>query len=787
MGFMEWLKGTRIQPRTPTKFWPYSYQYDSLLREGLRNPPTACGSPTFVWHVGLWPNKPIGNTPSINLDEGEDSKELNIGARINRSFAVADDDLKQFYDEVSDFLEVLQKRGRIDGDQKDFDFARFSLETATVEKKRRRREDLETEADAAAGAEGVYAFRKVVPQSLSFTIWWLDGEGVQEKVSSAPPPEALRVTVIAQSQIDHVTLSFHIDASKPYDHTPLGARMEPEEQAEFFPEGSRRAKIMEYVKEVRRISGDQIRSGRIDAPKSPEGDVSAEDARTLADAVDYFYDEIWRQFIGSFNIDFDTFDEKHFIERVQEGDADINKHDPKAGFGRRFADFRGVVLAVRGLDTPRDDRRRRKTNLLKQRNAPKTPPTPGVDALGRAQDTVGRGNDQPVETNAHTGIGALDVFDAESGEPNSVLKSFLPFLRRMEPWADYRRFIGCGIISWRALYVSALGASDFIRSQDEFSSRTREVEHDALPISERLLRVSHAEDLKKIAQDPEDLKALETAFERMKTSRPLRYLILTKGEPHREQIGRFVERINTLGTMRLFALKYYDEYLNASTHLRVLGNELDGILSYWARKRREIDNKYEKISFKNSKNLTKTVKKRQERDDELDALIEKTEAALIELGSRLDYMFHDGVGRLSYSINRSCYFASEFERLWPFLETGNVDGWMNYEQFVQRGPKPAFDFIKLTGERLVSLRERLQVVTETIQTTALIVETDATRANTAALLQIAILFRLTAVFAVFSFIFITLQWLAPSPRDVVSLAQDPIGYLQSLLDKPSGR
>jgi hypothetical protein len=50
-------------------------------------------------------------------------------------------------------------------------------------------------------------------------------------------------------------------------------------------------------------------------------------------------------------------------------------------------------------------------------------------------------------------------FDADGPEANAVIKAHWPFARRITPAADYREFIACGVMNWRALYITALGAS----------------------------------------------------------------------------------------------------------------------------------------------------------------------------------------------------------------------------------------------------------------------------------------------------------------------------------------
>ena len=65
--------------------------------------------------------------------------------------------------------------------------------------------------------------------------------------------------------------------------------------------------------------------------------------------------------------------------------------------------------------------------------------------------------------------------------------------------------------------------------------------------------------------------------ERGGNNHPVRYLLLTKHAPHPRQIGRIAERINTMGTMRLFALKDWAAVRNADPYIRILGQELDQI------------------------------------------------------------------------------------------------------------------------------------------------------------------------------------------------------------------
>src|SRR5262249_25639799 len=107
------------------------------------------------------------------------------------------------------------------------------------------------------------------------------------------------------------------------------------------------------------------------------------------------------------------------------------------------------------------------------------------------------------------------------------------------------------------------------------------------------------------------------------------------------------------------------------------------------------------------------------------------------IAAQLDKIGVCAVGGLHYRINRSSYYIDEFKNLIDTLGIGIIDSWNSYPSFVKLGLQPVFDYIKSAGMRLISLRGRLQSVTEAIQTSALVAQTTATRANTNELRKIA--------------------------------------------------
>jgi hypothetical protein len=148
---------------------------------------------------------------------------------------------------------------------------------------------------------------------------------------------------------------------------------------------------------------------------------------------------------------------------------------------------------------------------------------------------------------------------------------------------------------------------------------------------------------------------------------------------------------------------------------------------------------------------------------------------LIQIGADLDAKVgQHGSGALLYVINRSRLFSQEFHRLLLTLKQGNVETWVTYSQFVDRGLGPILEQIERTGVRLISLRDRLQSVTEMIQTSALIVQTQATQENTQTLRRIAsnAFFNNLSMFGIL--LGLAVQMLEPVSPKEISLLQEVI-------------
>ncbi len=663
--------------------WPHSKQYSAILSEGHLRPAPAFGSPTLIWHLGVWQREIPGERarreyeaagkPGFNASQMDEY----IGERLD----AFNDDNSRFFREVSEFIQHVQRLGR----RKDVSTeAPFVEELSFVLPDELPGDDLGFEMAVLSKDQHFKPrFGVCDPQSLNFTLWWRDDAGPQpdgstrlNKPALTPSRDDLRVQTQVQAHHDHVTITFYIDISKPFNSKPIY------ETKDAY--GVRRTKIAAYLDVIRDVAEKQIKGGLVELERLPEEGVSPDEAEQLRDAADFLYSDIWREFAASFGLKAQPLDDGGLA-------------------GELFADFRGLLLGVDGFP-PASQKKR----------------CGSVDIRGEAGGPPAPRN--PREAQANPGFGLFDRFDTERGEPNTTIKSLWPFIRRATPWADYCDYIANGIIDWRALYVTALGASRRVRTEDEFLSRARELPAGFWPRAE-----DQAED--KDAPPP---------F--------LRYLVVSKGQPHREQIGRFVERINSIGTMRLLSLKNIATIKNASVYLRLLGRELDRVLQEWRLERRRIERETELRQRARAGGWgmrlfrTRASVSRDDaawRAEELSNLIAATQKKLILLASEIDRPGNGGAGRFLYVLSRSRYYASEFGRMHESLETSSIDGWINYAQFVQRGLKPTFDLFDGTGERLVAFSERLQSITNMIHTSALVVEAEETRRNTFQLEKIA--------------------------------------------------
>lgn len=812
---------------TSFHIWPYAPKYDRGMREGHLYPAPRCGSPAIIWQMALAPLRRFG-------DRDGASKPWR-GETLSDAHRIYDEDFEQFVEELNALARRLQERGRVSRAREfslralaeDSELWQAAQEASAVFEDQELGEagadgaEADSPADAAAEPDydAAHRFLTAAPQTLSFILWWSDTGQTQFGEAAGgeqilPGAEDLRIEAHIQIHTGYATVLFVLDAAKPYGAAqseraprPEGA-MAPEEAAaggSISNEPSRRNRIRRALNIIRSSMTRQIRLQAVDQQRLPEQEVGAEEARDLKDAADYLFKGVWDDFVQSFGLT--------MLGASKAGAA--NSQKKKEQLGRRFVDLRGHVMSVAGLVTPEDLAREHEANELRGLNtvdaaatAPGAPPSAAeLEALERWKPGYGldlADKDMPKPLSGASGFGRFDTFDAGRNEGNTVLKSLWPFLRRMSPWADFREIVGCGVMNWRALYVSTLGFDGQAPSfQDEMAERFQDVPARNLP------------DLEDVwTRTPNKSETSEYYLQRLYRahSRPQRFLLVTKNEPHREQLGRFVERYTALETLRFFALRNITAIRNGGVHLELISRMLDGLLEHWSHKRAEVEADYNRdkavidaraeveerywavirgirslyFDFARSSRRAEGRYSALEdaKNDAINQLIKDTDREVIRLTAALDKVGEGGAGRIMYAIRRAELAIDDFKRMLPTMSVGEIDGWTSYAQFVRRGLAPSFGFVRLTGERLNAIRMRLQTVTETIQTAALIAEAEATKLNTQTLRDIARFFFLMQkrlLWMFFVAIALLAEWYLPNIIKPSRLIDGAVEYMVSLI------
>jgi hypothetical protein len=155
---------------------------------------------------------------------------------------------------------------------------------------------------------------------------------------------------------------------------------------------------------------------------------------------------------------------------------------------------------------------------------------------------------------------------------------------------------------------------------------------------------------------------------------PLRYFLIYDGYSA-NQVGRLVHRLHGMAELRTAALMDMDGLRKASRALRVLGYDVD--------------------------KATKTLSDPDETG---------------RLNRQLTRIGHGCVGGLNYRVTRSRYYAQIYRERMQDLRIVRIEGWQAYDVFVRRNIFEDFDYVSRIGDRNDTLRERIEVLLGTGQT-----------------------------------------------------------------------
>jgi hypothetical protein len=734
----------------------YSKQFFTIGRLGHTPLTAEFGSPTLVWHVAFWP-KHHDDPFSISMMTG--------GGKIKGDDLIIDEFGKAHEKVIEDFnrfLHRLQARGR-HPDAPDQAKPSFVL-----------REPGDWESDTTR------AFKVFEWESAGFTVWWPDHpsanpDGVTpddlpkddlpknliselsaERPKAAPIRTDLRVRVLAEASIDYSSVTFFIDAGKPWNDLPIYLTRDGVIPGDI---GERRQTIFKHVKNIKTICEERLEAvdhedkRLIDLDLLPEPDpicgtssVALEHgftdcAEALEAAADYLYDSVWTDFCNDFGFDIDTI---------------AGKTDEV------FANFRGLVTATCGTTE--------QGGKLVREPEPKQP----SDAAHPGSRTFPRFD------------GGGEGFGTDMVEPNAVVKAYMPFMRRFCAEGDWRNWIACGIYDWRAIYINPVSAQSEFAAFDEWHHDSVERRPSAIPAGHLPERRSN--------QGTAGSDAPTT--ERNDKPAPIPFLLLTKFDPDRRQVGRMAERIHSLGTRRLFAFRDWSVIRNGSIWINHYGRQLDDAFGEWIRKADALTNAADidlalldekfwasiraKIDAVGSPDVEKirsvyetdprqacvelrelAMNHRQTMDDPWDKLLIAVDDSekvyrkisgnrdrklaeinafagqeLIKITKGLDTISEGTVGGIGYRLARSRYYAQTFQDAREYLRVGNIETWLSYEQVARRGIEPVLRFITGVSERLEKMRTRLQTLKQDILQRSIALQTEATRDNTHRLEQI---------------------------------------------------
>jgi hypothetical protein len=554
-----------------------SDQYFTVTREGHTRITPSIGGGTCIAHYAFWPARDLDPQNLDMRPADESGKHLTTNGTVRTSgnaLEIFEDRRGRLVAAFNHVLRDLQDKGR---NPKAGNAEQFQLvEPDDWDQTARTWEPVDPKA---APQERPKPRRVYLAETIGFSLWWPDGDqaAINSRLQTrtwTPAASDVRVRVQAEAHPDFFTLSFFIDPTTMWSDAQQPITLQPvHASTDSHISGVRRKRIFTEIETIRGICDPRIGSAAIERDLLPElpSDIDGGKARKLKLAADFLYKDIWDQFSKTFDFELEKLtDPKDATGRRiilsapfagrSSPDGPWNHNQPAF---RAFGYFRGLVLpSMSDAGHP--------ASISKENFAPL---------------------DEPI---AHSGAGLKvfprffgddtrgEEFKGQFTEPNAVVKAYWPFIRRVTPEADFRDYVACGVFDFRALYISSLGAQsefdkfddgDVLTDHNGDTVRSADIPSGHLPRAQRRAPPAGAAAGKQFVDQATGYRYSGAG----RPASPIRYLFITKGEPHRRQIGRMVERINAIGTLRLFALKNLTIIREASTHMRIFGQELDAV------------------------------------------------------------------------------------------------------------------------------------------------------------------------------------------------------------------
>lgn len=155
-----------------------------------------------------------------------------------------------------------------------------------------------------------------------------------------------------------------------------------------------------------------------------------------------------------------------------------------------------------------------------------------------------------------------------------------------------------------------------------------------------------------------------------------RYMLLLDRRPDSGQLGRLLERIHSVETFRLAALRNLKEVRDAADEIRFFGLKLDRLNA---------------ADYQGQRDL------------------------LDEILARLRAQAQAVRGGLSYRISRSELYASEYRSRLAELRSKQIEGWQPYQDFFERRTAHTYEMISSVKALRSALMDRVQLLLERLQ------------------------------------------------------------------------
>lgn len=217
--------------------------------------------------------------------------------------------------------------------------------------------------------------------------------------------------------------------------------------------------------------------------------------------------------------------------------------------------------------------------------------------------------------------------------------------------ADHREFVGCAMLNWRVVYVSTLGS--------RLTSDKR-------------------------AGDPKEL---------------VRYTLCCTADPDRHQIGRLIERINTLGVARIAALKGVRRIRRVARQLQAMELELDAITTDSVVGRPDTQSIEDATNAQSDMNRSHPIENFFYRLNNLGSEDLQSVTEPERMSDGLD-------GGVKHRISRSRYYKHIIDTRLDDLRIERIESWQPYDEFLKRRLFPTMQFIADVGNRIEILNNQ---------------------------------------------------------------------------------